>query len=87
MTNEDFIARTRIELSTIYKKINDYDGRIHTCDMQRPDACRLQIAFGIIREAINILESQDVESIRNVAEMLDLIAEDCTYLAEGLDKQ
>lgn len=87
MTNEDFIARTSIELDVIYRKINEHIGQFVSADLKQPDTCRLQIARNIINAAITILENPDPESIAYVADLLDSIAEDCTYLAEELDKQ
>ena len=37
--------------------------------------------------AITLANESDSESIVYVADLLDSIAEDCTYLAEELDKQ
>lgn len=87
MTNEDFIARTSIELGVIRKKIHEHIGQCVTSDLQQPDSCRLQIACHIVDAAIAILENPDPESIAYVADLLDSVAEDCTYLAEELDKQ
>lgn len=87
MTNEDFIERTSIELDVIYRKINEHVGQFVSADLKQPDTCRLQIARNIINAAITILENPDTESIEHVADLLDIIAEDCTYLAEKLDKQ
>ena len=87
MTNEDFIERTSIELDVIYRKINEHVGQFVSADLKQPDTCRLQIARNIINVAITILENPDTESIEHVADLLDIIAEDCTYLAEELDKQ
>ena len=87
MTNEDFLARTSIELDAIYKKINKHLDEILREDREHPDGQRIQIVRSMINTAITILENPDSESITYVADMLDSIAEDCTYLAEELDKQ
>lgn len=87
MTNEDFLARTSIELDTIYKKINKHLDEILREDREHPDGQRIQIVRSIINTAITLANESDSESIAYVADLLDSVAEDCTYLAEELDKQ
>lgn len=87
MTNEDFLARTSIELDTIYKKINKHLDEILREDREHPDGQRIQIVRSMINTAITLANESDSESIVYVADLLDSIAEDCTYLAEELDKR
>lgn len=87
MTNEDFIARTRIELSTILQKIDRHVDEIRREDRGHPDARRIRIALGALDTVIELLECDDARDINIVAEEFDAVSEDCAYLAEDLANQ